>query len=185
MRQAITLTIIAFAGDPAIAHSARKVDPKADELLRRMSVELARMTRFSFDADHMLEVMTRDGQKLQFVAQSHVSVQRPDQVRSDPVGPHAVDFARDDLGLEAPAADLLSTNAYAGLMADVITGTYIGNEPIGDRMCHHLAYHGRKADWQIWIEDGPHALPCRYVITTTDELGQPEFAISMSHWSRR
>jgi hypothetical protein len=220
MRQAITLTIIGLAAasgcDPAHAETGRQVDPKADELLRKMSTQLGHLKTFSFEADHVLEVVTKDGQKLQFVAQSRVSVQRPNKVRSDRLGPiadmtlyydgnkisvfgkrthfyatspapdnidAAIDFARDELGLEAPAADLLYSNAYNGLMEDVISGKYIGNEPIADRMCHHLAYHGHKTDWQIWIQDGPQALPCRFVITTTDEIGQPEFEITMSNWN--
>lgn len=96
----------------------------------------------------------------------------------------AIDFARDTLGLEAPAADLLYADPYTGLMEDVVSGTYVGNEPIGDRMCHHLAYRERGGtDWQIWIEDSARALPCRYVITSTDEPGAPEFSVSFSNWN--
>jgi len=57
-----------------------------------------------------------------------------------------------------------------------------GIEPIGDRMCHHLAYRGHETDWQIWIEDGPHALPCRFVIVSKQETGQPEYQVTTSGW---
>lgn len=95
----------------------------------------------------------------------------------------AIDFGRDKLGVEAPAADMLYADVYTGLMADVTTGTYIGKEPLGNRMCHHLAYRSKETDWQIWIEDSPRALPCRYVITTKLEKGEPQFEVSFDNWT--
>jgi hypothetical protein len=94
-----------------------------------------------------------------------------------------IDFARETLGLEAPAADLLYSDAYRVLMEDVVSGTYLGNEPIGNRMCHHLAYRGHETDWQIWIEDGPRALPCRYLIISKKLDGAPEFAVALDNWN--
>jgi hypothetical protein len=96
----------------------------------------------------------------------------------------AIDFAREKLDLEAPGADLLYADPYKGLMQDVVSGQYIGNEPMGNIMCHHLAYRARGGtDWQIWIEDSANALPCRYVITSTDEHGSPEFSVAFSNWN--
>jgi hypothetical protein len=93
-----------------------------------------------------------------------------------------IDFTRDQLDLDAPAADLLYDDPYAVLMEDVVSGKYIGLEPVGDRTCHHLAYRGHETDWQIWIADGPQALPCRFEITSKKVVGQPEFAIEMTNW---
>jgi hypothetical protein len=192
-----------------------KIDPKADELLRRMAKSLTGMKALQFDANHVLEAVTNDGEVLQFVAQSRVAVQRPNKARSDRLGPvadatfyydgktltifgkrtnmfatekapdnldAALDFARDRLDLEAPAADLVYSDVYAGLMTDVSSGTYVGKEPIGDRMCHHLAYRAKATDWQIWVEDSPAALPCRYVIRSKDVKGTPTFEVAFSNW---
>lgn len=195
---------------------ADAIDPKADALLKKMSASLAALQSFQFDAEHTLEVVEKSGEKLQFVARSRVSVQRPDKLRSDRLGAvadaalyydgktitiygkrlnmyaaapappeldQAIDFARERLELEAPAADLLYTDAYKGLIDDVQSAIYIGNEPIGDRMCHHLAFRAKGTDWQIWIEDTPRALPCRYVITSTDMTGAPEFTVAFTSWN--
>ena len=192
-----------------------KVDPKADELLHKMADALGKAKSFQFDADHVLEVVTNDGETLQFVAASHVAVKRPNQLRSDRVGAiadatlyydgknitihgkrtnlyataaapptidAAIDFARDELGLEAPAADLIYSDAYTGLMEDVVSGTYVGLEPVGNRMCHHLAYRGQETDWQIWVEDGARALPCRYVIRSKNVKGAPTFQVAFDNW---
>src|SRR5262245_28258293 len=43
-----------------------KIDPKADELLRKMTDYLAATKSFQFDADHVLEVVTEEGETLQF-----------------------------------------------------------------------------------------------------------------------
>jgi hypothetical protein len=224
MREAIIWLAIAATGcDAALADQPKQlrpkpadVDAKADRWLRALSASLGGTHAMRFDADHTLEVVTKDGEKLQFVARSRVSVQRPNKLRSDRVGAFAngalyydgqtitiygkrqdlyaqaaapntldaaIDFARDSLGLEAPAADLLYADAYAGLMSDVASGRYIGNEPIGDRMCHHLAYRAGATDWQIWIEDSKRALPCRYTITSDDIAGEPEFSVEFSNWN--
>lgn len=199
----------------ALADTPPNVEPKADELLKRMSTELGSMKSFSVDADQVMEVVTRDGEKLQGIASSTLHVQRPNKLRTERVGPlgggtlfydgktltvfgkrdklyatanvpgtldEAIDFARAKLSIDAPGADLLNSDPYKVLMDDVVSGRYIGIEPIGDRMCHHLAYRGHETDWQIWIEDGPHALPCRFVIVSKQEAGQPEYQVTTSGW---
>jgi hypothetical protein len=218
MRELFVMACLAVAGcSAARAEEAKKpkVDPKADELLHKMSNSLAGATTLQFDADHELEVVTKEGQVLQFVAQSRVGAQRPNKARSDRVGPvasgtfyydgnqiavydkranlyatasapgkldAAIDFARDKLNLEAPAADLLYSDPYNTMMEDVVSGSYVGLEPVGNRMCHHLAYRGNVTDWQIWVEDSPQALPCRYVILSKDVKGQPRFEVSFSNF---
>jgi hypothetical protein len=206
----------ASADSSTAAATTAKIDPKADQLLRKMSTSLAALNAFQFDADHALEVFTKANQKLQFIAQSRVSIQRPNKLRSDRIGaiadlsffydgtsmtifgnrtklyattpaPNtldaAIDFARDKIGVDAPAADMLYSDVYSGLMDNAETGAYIADEPVGNAMCHHLAYHAHDVDWQIWIEDSPRALPCRYVITSTDEPTQPEYEVQFSNWN--
>jgi len=218
MREAVVMCAVAAVGCSAARAgqpSKSRVEPKADALLRKMSKQLASTKSFQVDTDHVIEVVTTDDERLQFVVRSRVAVLRPNQVRSDRIGrvadmtfyydgkqislvgkrtglyattpapeslDAALDFARDELDLEAPAADLLYSDPYAGLMEDVESATYIGNEPVDDRMCHHLAYRAAETDWQIWIEDGPRALPCRYVIRSKQIKGTPTFQVQFSNW---
>ncbi len=196
------------------AHCA--VEPKADALLRKMSTDLADMKAFRFLADSVMEVVTRQGEKIQSVAESTVWVQRPNKLRVDRMGPRGgatvyydgstltvygkrdnlyataqapgnlddtIDFARDQLSIDAPGADLLSSNPYAVLTEDVVSGRYLGIEPVGNRMCHHLAFRGNETDWQLWVEDGPRALPCRFVIVSKHETGKPQYAVTTSDWN--
>jgi hypothetical protein len=192
------------------------IDPKADALLRKMSTDLADLQAFRFKADHVMEVVTKQGEKIQSVAESSVSVQRPNQLRVDRMGPlggatvyydgttlsiygkrdhlyattkapgnldATIDFARDQLAIDAPGADLLYSAPYAALTEDVVSGRYMGAEPVGNRMCHHLAFRGHETDWQLWVEDGPRALPCRYVINSKRVIGSPEYAVTLSSWN--
>ncbi|HEY1812899.1 MAG TPA: DUF2092 domain-containing protein [Kofleriaceae bacterium] len=102
--------------------------------------------------------------------------------QAPPTLDQTIDFVRDKLDIDAPAADLLGSNPYQALMEDVVSGKYIADEPIGDRMCHHLAYRGHETDWQIWIADGPQALPCRFEITSKTVPGQPEYVVTLTNW---
>lgn len=93
-----------------------------------------------------------------------------------------LDVARDRYGIDAPAGDLFVSNAYDQMMDDVVSGYYVGMEPIDGIPAHHLAFVGRHVDWQIWIQDGPTPLPLRYSITSKNERSQPEFAVKLSQW---
>jgi hypothetical protein len=95
----------------------------------------------------------------------------------------AIDFARQQLDLEAPAADLLYSNPYKVLMEDVVSGSYIGEAVIDGKQCHHLAFRGNETDWQIWIEDGARPLPLRFVIVSKKVTGAPEFTVTLKNWN--
>lgn len=223
-RHALFITAVALAASgsphPHVAHAQPgaqcAIEPKADALLRKMSTDLAGMRAFRFNADQVMEVVTRQGQKIQSVAESTVWVQRPNKLRADRMGPlggatvyydgsrltvygkrdnlyattrapddldGTIDFAREQLGLAAPGADLLYSNPYAVLTEDAVSGKYLGIEPVGNRMCHHLAFRGTQTDWQLWVEDGPRALPCRFVIVSKRVTGQPQYTVATSGWT--
>jgi hypothetical protein len=94
-----------------------------------------------------------------------------------------LDFARDSLDVIAPAGDLITTDAYARLMAGTTGGFVVGKSTIDGVRCDHLAFRGYGVDWQIWIEDGARALPRKYVISTVDVVGAPQFEVMMRNWT--
>jgi hypothetical protein len=68
---------------PAQPQRARDDQPQPDRLLRQMSNTLSRMQSFRVTTDFALEVVTREGQKLEMVGTSNVAVRRPNGLRVD------------------------------------------------------------------------------------------------------
>jgi hypothetical protein len=68
------------------------IDPKADQALKRMSDYLGNLKSFQVESDTVDEKYTRDGQKIQELQQSTITVRRPGELRVDRVSPrgHAV-----------------------------------------------------------------------------------------------
>lgn len=95
----------------------------------------------------------------------------------------ALDFARDRLNADAPAADLLYTDSYRGLMEGVRSGIYVGPAEIDGVVCDHVAFEGDEVDFQLWVERGEHPLPRRYVIVSKDQRSAPEFTVELRDWN--
>lgn len=93
-----------------------------------------------------------------------------------------IDTLRSAYGLEAPAADLLSANAFEIMMANVTVGKDLGSGVIGGEVCNHLAFRTREADWEIWIADGDTPRPCRFTITSRMMAMAPAYTVQISDW---
>jgi hypothetical protein len=70
----------------AQAPEKKGIDPDADRMLRQMSDYLAGLRSFRFMSSSVDEVVTKTGQKIEFTADSEVSVLRPNRIRSEQVG---------------------------------------------------------------------------------------------------
>ncbi len=124
---------------------------------------------FYYDGDHLTLFNPEDG--------LYATVPAPGTIDA------MLDFARDSLDVVAPAGDLVMQDSYARLMADVTSGFVVGKSIVGGVRCDHLAFRSLDVDWQIWIEDGAKPLPRKYVITTLDVAGSPQFEIRMNDWT--
>lgn len=81
-----------------------------------------------------------------------------------------------------PGADLLLTNSYDELMANVTQGSHIGQGVVDGVECEHLAFRGPDTDWQIWIETGAKPVPRKYVITSKTVAGAPQYTLRIRDW---
>ena len=93
-----------------------------------------------------------------------------------------VDELREKYKRPLPAADLLLSNAYDELMADVTDVKDLGSGVIGGVECDYLAFRKEVVDWQIWIAQGDNPYPCRYVITSKDIAHSPQYSIQIRDW---
>lgn len=93
-----------------------------------------------------------------------------------------LDFARTQLDIVAPAGDLVYSNGYEILTAELQSALVVGKAVIEGVRCTHLALRGPVADLQLWIEEGAQPLPRRMLITTRDLFNAPQYAVTMTRW---
>jgi hypothetical protein len=93
-----------------------------------------------------------------------------------------VDTLRDKYHRPVPAADLLMSDVYEQLMPQVTDAKDLGSGVIGGIECDHLAFRTKDVDWQVWIAQGSRPYPCRYVITSTQVAGAPQYTIDIRNW---
>ncbi|WP_295392907.1 DUF2092 domain-containing protein [uncultured Thiodictyon sp.] len=83
-------------------------------------------------------------------------------------------------GIEFPLVDLFLWGGEADATADVQEAMVVGTSKIGGQVADHYAFRQTDIDWEIWIAQGAAPLPLRYVITTKDEEGLPQYAANLS-----
>ena len=85
-------------------------------------------------------------------------------------------------GVALPAADLLLSNAYDVLSADIMEAKYIGRGIIDGRECEHLAFRNADTDWQLWVEAGENPIPRKMVITSKTVNSAPQYTVRVKSW---
>ena len=93
-----------------------------------------------------------------------------------------LDFAREKLDVIAPAAELLYKNAAEKMLKEASSGFVVGQSIVGSVKCTHLAFRGAEVDWQIWIEDGSRPLPRKFMLTSKQMSGAPQFTVLIRNW---
>lgn len=115
-----------------------------------------------------------------------LSIARSDGLYASATAPATLDGLLDRaierLGLVPPGADLLYTDPYQVLAAELMESSYIGQALIGGLRCHHLAFRDQSVDWQLWVEAGPRPLPCKMVVTARETEQAPQFVAYFSQW---
>ena len=92
-----------------------------------------------------------------------------------------IDLLREK-GVAVPGADLLFSNAYETLMADVIDAKHIGRGVVDGIECEHLAFRNQDTDWQLWVEVGANPIPRKFVITSKSVAAAPQYTLIVKEW---
>ena len=95
---------------------------------------------------------------------------------------HLIDELRDKLSKPLPAADLLMSDPYGQLMQDVYDSKDLGSGVINGTECDFLAFREDEVDLQIWITQGDHPHPCKYVVTSRLVPDGPQYSVEFSNW---
>ena len=92
----------------------------------------------------------------------------------------AMEFALDELGIEAPLLDLIYKDASTHLLTSGETILYLTDKArVGNADCHHLAIRGSEVDVQLWVEEGDRPVTRRLMITSKWEGGSPRFVADL------
>jgi hypothetical protein len=124
--------------------------------------------------------LTYDGKTLTIYgnnAKAYVQADEPGTVD------HIIDVIQSAAGAAMPGTDLLLTNAFDELIADVHEAKHIGQGVVDGVECEHLAFRGTDTDWQIWIESGARPIPRKYVITSKALAGAPQYTLRIKDWN--
>jgi hypothetical protein len=81
------------------------VDPEAARILRRMTDYLSGLQRFKVESASVDEIVTKSGEKIQLIADSRISVARPNRLRSERGGHNAETFAYDGKSMSVRCVD--------------------------------------------------------------------------------
>jgi hypothetical protein len=93
-----------------------------------------------------------------------------------------LDFAREKLDVIAPGADFLYSNAAEKMLKEASSGFVVGPAVIGGVKCTQLAFRGSEVDWQVWIDDGDKPLPRKFILTSKQVKGEPQFTVLIRSW---
>jgi hypothetical protein len=80
-----------------------------------------------------------------------------------------------------PFADVLVSNPYAAMTANMQDAALIGTSTLGGVETQHLAFTGKEVDWEIWIGTKDQ-LPRLVVVTDTTDAHKPSFTCEFTDW---
>ncbi len=95
---------------------------------------------------------------------------------------HLIHALRAGHGVALPGGDLLLSDPYDALIADVIEAKHIGRGVIDGVECEHLAFRNAETDWQIWVEVGDQPFPRKLVITSKTVNSAPQYTVRITSW---
>ncbi|HKT99187.1 MAG TPA: DUF2092 domain-containing protein [Paraburkholderia sp.] len=83
--------------------------------------------------------------------------------------------------IETPLADLFYWGNGKPDDIAITSAQTLGVEKVDTRACTHYAFRQAGADWELWIETGRRALPCKMIITDTTQPTRPRHEVTY-HW---
>ena len=93
----------------------------------------------------------------------------------------ALEYALEELGLEAPLMDLILTDASVGLVGPQETVIYLTDKArVAGVDCHHIAIRGPESDVQLWIQEGDKPLPRKFMLTSKWAGGSPRHTTNVT-----
>jgi len=81
-----------------------------------------------------------------------------------------------------PSADFMYSDPYAVMTKNLTHAIVVGPSRVNGVPCEHFAYMEPSLNWEIWIENGPRALPLRLAMTYKQVPNFPRFMVEYKDW---
>lgn len=148
------------------------------QLLKTVELQVSKPDRLRADVvtDRKAREIFYDGKNFTLVAPEtgyYATVAAPPTIREVL---KAVDAK---YGIEFPLVDLFLWGEGVDSAAAIQSAAVVGTSKIGGQVADHYAFRQADVDWEIWIAQGDAPLPLRYVITTKDVDGAPQYVADM------
>lgn len=93
----------------------------------------------------------------------------------------ALEFALEELDIEAPLMDFIVRDKLASLISSQETVIYLTDKArVAGVDCHHIAIRGPETDVQLWVEEGDKPLPRKIMLTSKWAGGSPRFIANLA-----
>jgi hypothetical protein len=93
-----------------------------------------------------------------------------------------IEFLSDNYDIEVPLTDLFRLGEPGDLRSDLTYGAYIGPARVDGVETDQYAFSTEDLDWQVWIARGDKPTPRKFVITSRDVAGSPQFS-AVLNWN--
>jgi hypothetical protein len=159
-----------------VGQNGMKVQAIATSLLAVKRPDKVHMRRIGSVMD--VEVVRADGTLTLCGTNLNAYHQTGDQASIE----QAIDTLRHDLGFPAPGADFIAIDLVDRLLTEGTSGVHLGMTTLAGAAAHHLAFRNNLVDWQLWVADGDHPVPLRYVVTNKWVTAAPQFTLQFRSW---
>ncbi|MEH6570447.1 MAG: DUF2092 domain-containing protein [Halioglobus sp.] len=85
----------------------------------------------------------------------------------------AVDFAINEIGIDAPVLDLISNDVASYLTEDAEAVDYLGLSMFRGKIYHHIGIRAPEIDVQLWVSKDEPVLPGKMSLSSKWEAGSP------------
>lgn len=123
---------------------------------------------------------------LYYAAGDVTLVDRSDNIYAEMTVPatldQAVQYFNDEADIPLPELALLLNDPYSYIKDGITRATVLGITQMGGKPLLHLSFSEEQADWQIWLDDTPQALPRRLAVIYKKLPGAPRVVTIFSDW---
>jgi len=133
--------------------------------------------RADIETDRKARELYYDGRNFTLVvpeSRYYTTIPAPPTIRE------TLDYLQAKYGVAFPLADLFLWGESGDDSGAIQEAMRVGASRIAGQPAEHYAFRQADVDWQIWIAQGEAPLPLRYVITSKDVEGEPQFTATLN-----